>query len=588
MPLIPDDVIRQIIERCDIVETLSTYIALKKTGRSYKACCPFHPEKTPSFIVNPDKQIFHCFGCGVGGNVISFVMRHERLEFPEAVKMLAQQAGVVIPEELPRTESNEQRQEIFKLNDLAVQYYHRNLIAGQDGASRSARDYLKSRGVKLETAEKFKLGFALDAWDGLIQYFRQKDISVFALERAGLIIAREKKDGHYDRFRNRVIFPIFDTRSNCRAFGARALETSTAKYINSPETNVYTKGHHLYGFDLARNSITSSDSVVIVEGYMDCLIPFQSGIDNVVASLGTALTVEQIRLLRRYTRNAVFLYDMDDAGQAAMIRNLDILLEEGMSVKVASLEEQEDPDSFLRKYGVDALRERINKAIPLFDYKLRYLQKYFDGATPDGKAKITSELLPTICKMENRVEQADYVKRLGRELSIPEDVLIEEWKKSGKGVLQQHYKKTEEREKIAQVQQKTLEHYILKLLLDETDFISSTKQQASPMDFQDAGVRQIIEKIYAMHEKGEKVDVGKLIASFQDAGIQGTISSLAAEDVVTSDKHKAHADYMRLLRSRQNKTKQAQLISQMQDAESAGDMGLLAELMRVFNQLVKS
>jgi DNA primase len=587
MPLIPDDVIRQIIERCDIVETISSFIALKKTGRNYKGCCPFHPEKTPSFIVNPDKQIFHCFGCGVGGNVISFVMRHERLEFPEAVRMLAQQTGIVVPEDLPRTESNEQRLEIFKLNEIAVQYYHRNLLTGDDKSCRNAREYLKGRGVKLETVEKFKLGFALDNWDGLIQYLKRKNISLSSMERAGLIIARENKEGFYDRFRNRIIFPIFDTRSNCRAFGARAMEASTAKYINSPETNVYTKGHHLYGFDLARGAITTSDFVVIVEGYMDCLMPFQGGIENVVASLGTALTVEQIRLLRRYTRNVVFLDDMDDAGQAAMIRNLDILLEEGVEVKVASLEKDEDPDSYLRKFGSDALRERITKAHSLFDYKLKFLRNKFDIASPEGKAKISSEMLPTISKMQNRVAQVDYVKRLSRELSIPEAVLIEEWKGTSKGKVEEHHHNSQERQRIIQEQQRTLEHHILKLLLDENDFIPSTMKQASPSDFQDQCIRQIVEKIYMMHARGEKIDVGKLIAAFQDENIQKTIASLVAEDILSTDKNKAYTDYMRLLKTRQNKAKQSELISKMQQAESVGDMMRLKELMQEFNQLVK-
>ncbi|MCK5260333.1 MAG: DNA primase, partial [Candidatus Omnitrophica bacterium] len=266
MGLIPDEIIAQVIDHSDIVEVISAYVPLKKAGRNFKGPCPFHHEKTPSFIVNPAKQIFHCFGCHVGGNVIGFVMKQDRLEFPEAVRLLAKKVNIVVPE---TTRGNAQetniRQLIFKINALAAEYFHKNLLSDKGRPAKEARAYLKKRKVDLKTVEQFQLGFAPDQWDGLIGYLRSKKINLGLMEKAGLILPRDNGQGYYDRFRNRVIFPILDTQAHYRAFGARALEANgekarvTAKYINSPETPVYVKGHHLYGFHLAKQAIGQED-----------------------------------------------------------------------------------------------------------------------------------------------------------------------------------------------------------------------------------------------------------------------------------------------------------------------------------------
>ena len=352
MGLIPDEIIAQVLDRCDIVELISEYVTLKKAGRNFKACCPFHHEKTPSFVVNRDKQIYHCFGCGAGGNVIGFLMSHDHMDFPSAVRHLAQKAGIAIPETSSDASSETMgvRDMVLKANELTVDFFHDILIKGQRGAN-SAQDYLKKRQVRLETAQKLKLGFAPDSWDGLITFLRSKNISLSIMEKAGLVIPREKSEGFYDRFRDRVIFPIFDLRGKCIAFGGRTMKAeSGAKYMNSPETPVYAKREHLYGLHFAKQAIAQKDCAVVVEGYMDFLTPFQAGTENIVASLGTALTSEQIRLIRRYTRNVVMLYDADMAGQMATLRSLDLLVEEDMHVKIALLTSGEDPDSFIQKF----------------------------------------------------------------------------------------------------------------------------------------------------------------------------------------------------------------------------------------------
>ncbi|MCA9399800.1 MAG: DNA primase, partial [Candidatus Omnitrophica bacterium] len=371
MPLIPEEAIQQVLDRADIVDIVSLYLPLKKAGRNFKALSPFKAEKTPSFVVSPDKQIFHCFSTGKGGNVISFVMLMEKMDFPEAIRFLAKKVGVDIPEERLQDRKQENiQQQLYEVNAVAVEYFSNILLTDKGEDVEKVRMYLKERGLSLETVQLFQIGYALEQWDGLIKHAQKKDkdIGLRLLEKAGLIIPREKQDGYYDRFRNRVIFPIVDARGNCRAFGGRTMEKdNSAKYVNSPETAVYTKGRHLYGFQLAKDSIAQEDFAIIVEGYMDCIIPVQAGVKNVVASLGTALTVDQIRLLRRYSKNVVMLFDSDSAGVAAMIRSLDILIEEEMLVKVASLKEGEDPDSFINRYGADAFKKCIEEAKPLFD-----------------------------------------------------------------------------------------------------------------------------------------------------------------------------------------------------------------------------
>ncbi|MBZ0165712.1 MAG: DNA primase, partial [Candidatus Omnitrophica bacterium] len=369
MPRIPDEIVERVRERSDIVEIVSQYVTLKRAGRNFKGLSPFNNEKTPSFVVSPDKQIFNCFSSGIGGNVFTFVMQMERVEFPDAVRLLARKHGIEIPEDQQGAggTENKLREQIFAANNQAAEYYHELLLADSGAEVGRARDYLKNRGVSLETVKNFRLGFALDRWDGLIRCLQDKNVPLRVMEQAGLIKARQNKEGYYDCFRNRIIFPITDNQGRVRAFGARALDNEGAKYINSPETAVYTKGDHVYGFDVAKSVVTQEDMVVIVEGYMDCVIPQQAGFRNIVASLGTALTQQQVRNIRRFTRNVVMLYDNDKAGEAAMIRSFDLLIEEGMEVKVASLAPGEDPDSYIRKHGVEAFRERIDAALELFE-----------------------------------------------------------------------------------------------------------------------------------------------------------------------------------------------------------------------------
>src|SRR3989338_6309717 len=324
---IPENIIDQIQNRTDIVEVISRYIPLQKSGRNYKAPCPFHNEKTPSFIVSPDKQIYHCFGCGAGGNAFSFVMKHENLEFPEVVEMLAEKAGIKLPHlTSEKKELTSLANQLYKINELAVSFFQESLAR-----SAAAKDNLASRGIAEETIKKLMIGYAPDGWEGILNFFQKKNVHGSLVEKAGLAISNEK-GGYYDRFRKRPIFPILDLKNRVLGFGGRVLDSSLPKYMNSPETYIYSKGKNLYGLNVSMEDIKKAGHVLIVEGYLDFLIPFQSGIRNLIATLGTALTTDQIKSLKRFYNTAVMVYDPDLAGETASIRNLDLFISEDVNV----------------------------------------------------------------------------------------------------------------------------------------------------------------------------------------------------------------------------------------------------------------
>ncbi len=597
MGFIPNEIISRVLERSDIGEVVSSYIALKRAGQNFKALCPFHDEKTPSFVVNPQKQIFHCFGCGAGGNAISFVMQQERMEFPEAVRLLAEKAGITFEEQ---TQGNPQttktRQQLHKINTLAADYFHHNLLFDKSPSAKSAREYLTSRQITPDMVKKFHMGFALEKWDGLMAHLRKHDVSLNLMEKAGLIISKASGEGFYDRFRNRIMFSIFDARRRCVAFGGRSMEDNpSAKYINSPETMVYTKGHHLYGLHLAKEAIGQQDCAIVVEGYTDFIMPFQAGVHHIVASQGTALTTDQIRLLRRFTLNVVMLFDSDQAGEAATLRSLDLLIEQDMNVKVATLTpatgvegtgsrqaRKDDPDSFIRRYGVKEFTQCISRAEPFFEFKLNIVLKKYDKKTIEGRARIAAEMLPTINKFSNAIVKSEYIKRLAQGLLVSQDALLEELKKMGKGT------PAKQIEKISSDHIRPIERHLLKLMLDERDFIPLTKAQVKMSDFKNEQVRSIVHRLFDLFEQGRETSPSVVMSGFDDEKMLQTISHLmASEDLVSGDKQKIHRDCLHRLKKNRLKSQRQDILHQMETARSSGDEYKLDELKQEFNQLIK-
>jgi DNA primase len=582
--LIPENILEDILSRVDIVEVISGYIPLKRAGRNFKANCPFHHEKTPSFMVSPDRQIYHCFGCGESGNAFKFLMRHERLEFPESVELLARKTGVILPEIHDSSNAGVSiSSQLYKINELAALFYENNLYAP---AASAARKYLIGRGIKEETAKLFRLGLSLDKWDGLINYLRLKNSALSLMEKAGLVLAKEG-GGYYDRFRNRIIFPIFDIKAKVAGFGARVLDNSLPKYVNSPETPVYTKGKCLFGLNFAKDAIRQEDFAVVVEGYLDCIIPYQEGLCNIVASSGTALTEEQIRLLKRHTHNIVMVYDGDSAGQMATLRALDMLIEEGLNVRVAPLPEGFDPDSFVRKHGIAVFKEKVKNSESLFDYKLKVLKSQYNAKEIEGKAKISSEMLPTISKFTHAVLKSEYLKKLADELNVNENALLQEIGKL-KDVKPAFPAQGPYAQAKKPINVSPTEKLLIKLMLDEVELIKHVRQHLEPQDFQDKLTTKIVSTMYELSGQGKDINKGVLINHFGDDDIlQVVCESVFMPEITEEQREKVVGDCIQRLKSERMKSKRQHLHDQIRDAQRSGDDTRLDMLMQEFHLLIK-
>ena len=421
-------------EAADIVDIIGSIVPLKRSGSGFKGLCPFHKEKTPSFNVHPGKQIFHCFGCGVGGDVVRFMMMYERVDFRTALEHLAARLGLPLPELVykPRDKAGESRRRaLSSVNEFALAFYEKLLRSGE---GKAAREYLRKRGVSEEIEKKFHLGFAPDRWDDFLTEARKKSFSDDLVQAAGLALPGKRTNKPYDRFRGRVIYPIFNLQGHCVGFGGRILKQGDSsgstqgkdspKYLNSPETEIYQKGRILYGLNLARDSLRGETPVLLVEGYMDLIALHSHGFANSAASLGTALTGDQARLIKRFAREVIFLYDADEAGQKAMLRGCEVLLAQSLAVKVVILPEGDDPDTFLEKNGAKAFREFIGKKRDFLDFFLETAGKKFDIHTPEGKIAALGMLKPILSRVHEPILLDDYTRRLGENLKLEQKLVI--------------------------------------------------------------------------------------------------------------------------------------------------------------------
>ncbi len=579
-----EQVLEEIQSKSDIAEVIGSYIPLRRAGRNFKANCPFHKEKTPSFMVSPSKQIFHCFGCGAGGNVFHFLMKFEGIEFPDAVRALAEKAGV----ELPRFTRGEFEQsayavQIYKVNEFAASYYHSVLLKTEAG--KRAAEYLKDRGVGEETITQAKLGFASDAWDGFINFSKSKGFEAALLERSGLIIRREE-GGHYDRFRNKIIFPIFDIKNRVVAFGARVLDDSLPKYINSPETEVYVKSRHLYGFNFSIQAVKEKDLCVIVEGYLDFLVPYQKGIKNIAASLGTSLTEQQARLIKRYTRNAVILYDGDSAGEAASLRGLDIFVQEGVNVKVAVLPKGCDPDSFVRSEGTEAFNSLVDSAADLFEYKLGVLTSRYDTRDAAAKSRVCAEMLPTIARVSNAVLKFEYIKRLAERLQVREEALLTELKKVKPDYT---YELSDDAVAAADVPSGSkAEKILIGLMLEDADLIAEVRKYLKAEDFADERIRKIILEIFNASAAGKPLNTVGLINCLEGDDLCRIVSEAASLTEIITDKQKNLTDCVKNIKKLNNDNKLTELRNLINVAQVMGDGKKVEQLLAEISILSRS
>jgi len=423
MGRIADEKIQEIRDRVDIVEVVSSYLPLKRSGVNHQGLCPFHQEKTPSFNVNSSRQIFHCFGCGVGGNVFSFVMRMDGLSFPDAVRRLGEKVGIEVEEEEispAEVRRREARERVARINEVAGSFYHQLLL--DDDAGASGRRYLRQRGYDGETVRAFQLGFAPEGWETLAKHLAEKGFSTEDIRSTGLVRPGKQGRGDYDLFRNRLLFPIHDLQGRMVAFGGRVLDDSLPKYINSPETDVYHKGQILYGLHQARDAIRHSDTVLVVEGYFDVLALHRAGFTNAVATCGTALTPDHARLLKRYADKILLLFDEDAAGRQATFRAMDALLPFGLAVSVVAMSAGEDPDSLLKARGEEGLRSCLDLARPVLEVFIDDQLRSNDDSV-EGRARAANQVLERIRRLPEELERSLYLQRLAKLIGLDVEAL---------------------------------------------------------------------------------------------------------------------------------------------------------------------
>ncbi|MDP3998339.1 MAG: DNA primase [bacterium] len=456
--------LEEIKSKINIIDFINDYVPLKRTGRNFRAPCPFHSEKTPSFIVSPERQIWHCFGsCGEGGDIFRFLMKWENLEFPEALRILAKRAGVRLREYTPG-DAGKLREKIYEINHLASEFYHYLLLNHPSG--KRALDYVLGRGITKKSIEQFKIGWAPNLWDGASRFLiKKKGYALPEVDRAGLLVKGER--GYYDRFRGRLMFTLKNHRGDVVGFAGRVLEPQPkeAKYINTPETPVYVKGEVLYGLDLTREAIKKENLAILVEGEVDLIQAYQAGTRNIVAIKGSALTESQVNLLKRYTETIALALDTDLAGDAAARRGIEIADRAGLNIRVIKLEAGKDPDECLRQDPRNWFAA-LKKAVPFFDFLIDSAFARFDTSTAEGKKKIAAELLSVLANISNEIVKNHYVKKLAKRLEVSEEAIDAAMAKSGRKEevrgFEKGWAKKVSREEI-------LEEYLLSLLLQSAD-----------------------------------------------------------------------------------------------------------------------
>ena len=514
----PQTFIDDLKRQADIVRIVQDYVSLKKTGANWTAPCPFHKETKPSFSVNPAKEMFFCFGCHKGGSVFTFVMEIERVTFPEAIKIIAEKSGLPLPKMVDdsRFEARlRDSDQVIELNQWALAWWE-DQLKSKSGPARGVREYLNDRGITEESIKTFRLGFAPDSWEALSTHLRQKGASQEQLEKSGLVVKKDE-GGSYDRFRGRLIFPVFDAQGKPIAFGGRTLEPEgEPKYLNSPETPAYTKGRHLFGLNLSRDEIRRNGFAILVEGYLDLIIPYQSGVRNVVASLGTALTPEQVKLIGRFARKVVVNYDGDRAGVQAAKRAIETILAEDLEVKVLVLPDNADPDDFIRKYGVTEYQKRRGEAQPHIQFVIDQAVRDRNLHSPSDKAAAVEEALPFVRAVRNRIQKREYFDIAMDALRVQPDQRRELWQRIRSGASTDAAAVQEMVERQAS---RTIpaEERLLEILLTNEDVRKIVLPRIGLEDYKDLASAPIFQALIKLDERGGEISFDTLSETIADA-----------------------------------------------------------------------
>ena len=561
---IPDHLIEEILSRNDILDTISANVLLKKSGQNYKGLCPFHSEKTPSFVVSPEKQIYHCFGCGAGGNIFKFIMEMEDLSFLDVIKTLASKCGVTLPAFKPgqiNAKSNE-RNVLLNINQKAQSYFIRSLMSK---GGEQAREYLNSRGFNDEKLlADYSIGWAAPGWtDTLHQLQNQEKFSKNDLSRAGLIKQKEgaDKDNFYDRFRGRIMFPLQDIHGILIAFAGRIIGESEPKYLNSPETPLYVKGRHLFGFNRAKEAIRKQNKALIVEGYFDQMRAHQNGIRNTVATCGTALTLEQANLLKNHTKQATLIFDSDSAGQAATKKGFEVLLKQGMSVDVLSLPSGHDPDSFIYQFGPEKFLEKLKNARPFVETYIDDVIAGGDLTTPMGKVAVVNQVLPILMKVKNTIERTEWISILTERAKIEDQALLNELKNA---IKQDKTIVNEPLQKGGYPNKQNAELYLVHLMFSDKELALKIKEKVKIEDFIDPNLRLIVELCFRLLAKGCELRIDLAMNQIDEPNIKNLLSEIGVttipfdnpkqtvRDCVNAMNKKTHAQQVEELKKQRN------------------------------------
>ena len=541
-----DELIDDIKNSNDIVDIISQYVILKRSGRNFFGLCPFHKEKTPSFSVSPDKQIFHCFGCGAGGNVIHFISKIENVDFKESLEILADRAGIKLPTLENNVDSKrlELKEKVYEINKLVAMYYHETLYKPQ---AKPAQEYVKKRKLDNKALKEFCIGYAENA-NVLYKLLKEKGFTEEEILASDLVI--KKGNNYVDRFKNRLIFPIQDIRNRFIAFGGRVLDNSLPKYINSPENIVYSKARNLYGLNVAKN--TKTRKLIIVEGYMDTVSLHQRGIDNVVASCGTALTEAQGRLLRKYAEKVIISYDSDSAGQAATLRGLEILNNLGCDIRILQMEGAKDPDEYVIKYGNGRFNDLVENAISLVEFKIKVLKKGLNIENTNDKIKFMNEIAKILGGVDNKIEQEIYIDKISSDYNISKEAIYAQINKNeysnnkGAKILESSSirKPTIKRQgKEINPELEKRENIIISLLIDGGEEVyNKIKDIINPNDFKSEANQKIMRRLYEEFEKGNS-NINSLVDMFaDDEQVVNALTGIMADDYEIEDNKKALDD----------------------------------------------
>ena len=526
----PEGFVEEVRRTSDIVRLISDHVGLKKMGTSWKGLCPFHDEKTPSFNVRSEPPLFHCFGCGEGGDVFKFVMLRERASFPESVEIVAKRFGIPVPEN--RYEAGPDRKEkdeLLAVMEAAAEHFAKSLWTAP---GTKAREYLLGRGFKRETLERIRAGAAADSWSALVDALKGK-FGVPLLQKAGLVLEHPEKKSHYDRFRNRAVFPIPNESGKVVAFGARCLDGSEPKYLNSPETPVYQKSRTLYGLSWAKEASRKEGRLVLMEGYLDVARALEGGIAEAVATCGTALTASHARLLRRFTEKVVVNFDQDEAGQKAARKSLDVLAGEGLTVHVVELPEGDDPDTFVKAQGGAAYRERLDAALPWMQWLIEKAAAENDTKTPPGKAAFIEAILPSLAKIESAVERAAWLQVVVDKGRLDGAASLSELKRAlatGKVVAIQPAPAAPKR-----VVLQAAEKWLIALIVKEAAGVDEALEELGEADLDGLASCDVLRAAKAIHRRGEKLTAAALASEAKSEEARRLVTESAMEPGPTGD-----------------------------------------------------